>query len=270
MSRPSDLVQASLRTAPVAVVDVETTGLSPWGDRVVEVAVLTADGRRERLGWTSLVHPGRAVPVDVQDIHGITDAMVESAPRFRDVAPRLVALLEGRVVVAHNASFDLRFLVAELARSGQALRHGPVLDTLAVARRWYEFAGNSLPVVADALGCRAPRHRALDDVRATFDVFRAFVADFPRGARVADWIEAQGGEIVAPTLETALPTRHPLTRALRSGGPLRVRYTDTFGAVTERTIEPLAVAGRHLEAFCHLRGETRTFRVDRIEVRAGR
>ena len=98
------------RTGRYAVVDVETTGFSPTGDGVVEVAcVLVQDGRVERR-WSSLVNPLRPIPWRATDVHGITDDDVAQAPTLAELEGELVALCAGATVVAHNASFDLSFL----------------------------------------------------------------------------------------------------------------------------------------------------------------
>ncbi len=113
-----------------AVLDVETTGFAPARERVVEIAVVHLDptGQHEQT-WTTLVHPARSV-IGASDVHGITIDDVRGAPRFEHIAPTLVDLLTGRVLVAHNAVFDLAFLRHELARAGVAMPEPPVLCTL--------------------------------------------------------------------------------------------------------------------------------------------
>lgn len=113
-----------------AVLDVETTGFVAARERVVEIAVIHLDptGKVEQT-WTTLVHPGRSV-VGASTVHGITIDDVRGAPRFEHIAPALVDLLTGRVLVAHNAVFDLAFLRLELARAGVAMPELPVLCTL--------------------------------------------------------------------------------------------------------------------------------------------
>jgi len=113
-----------------AVLDLETTGFSPARDRIVEVAVIHVDATG-RLGerWTSLVHPGRA-STGPEHVHGISPDDVRGAPRFEHLADTLVALLAGRVLVAHNAAFDVPFLRTELARAGVSAPHVPHLCTL--------------------------------------------------------------------------------------------------------------------------------------------
>ncbi|HWV37434.1 MAG TPA: exonuclease domain-containing protein [Vulgatibacter sp.] len=101
-----------------AAFDLETTGLNPFGhDRIVELAVVHVEDDGEITGaWETLVNPDR--DLGPQSIHGIRAADVRRAPRFDRIAGDLIELFEGRVVVAHNAPFDCRFLEAEFARLG--------------------------------------------------------------------------------------------------------------------------------------------------------
>ena len=116
-----------------AVVDVETTGLSP-GDRVIEVAVVHLDGSGRRTDeWCTLVNPHR----DPGVAHGISAADVRRAPDFAGIAGELAARLSGRVLVAHDLPFALRFLTAEYARLGHELST-PGLCTMDLAGRALE------------------------------------------------------------------------------------------------------------------------------------
>ncbi|MCA9539293.1 MAG: 3'-5' exonuclease [Myxococcales bacterium] len=106
---------------PFLVVDVETTGLDPRLDRVVEVcAVVVRPGEAPRVVLDTLVDPG--ITVRATRIHGITDEDVAGAPRFADLLDTIRALAARRVVAGHNVTFDLGFLAAEAERLGQPLR----------------------------------------------------------------------------------------------------------------------------------------------------
>ena len=98
-----------------ATIDFETTGLSAKSDRVIEVGIVrtSADGRTLR-EYSSLVNPSR--DVGRTDIHGITAGMLRDAPTFAQIVGDVASMLNGAVMVAHNASFDARFLDAELER----------------------------------------------------------------------------------------------------------------------------------------------------------
>lgn len=109
-SQPSmtGIQSVAVNQLPVAVIDVETTGLNHH-DRIIEISVVRVDPDGEpRLVFDSLVNPGRAIRNS--DIHGISDEDVANAPAFMEIAPAVHNALEGCVVAAHNAYFDMRFL----------------------------------------------------------------------------------------------------------------------------------------------------------------
>jgi DNA polymerase III subunit epsilon len=119
-----------------AVVDVETTGMrAGFGDRITEVAVAVVHGGRREIVFESLVNPERPIPRAICSITNITDEMVRHAPRFTELAERLLAVLAGRIFVAHNARFDWNFLSAELHRCRNLTLDGTRLCTVRLARR---------------------------------------------------------------------------------------------------------------------------------------
>jgi DNA polymerase III subunit epsilon len=152
--------------APYAVIHVETTGFSPAkGDRIVEVAIARVDARgRIEDEYATLVDPGRDVgPVFV---HGISNTEVLDAPTFADIAGELLARMDGAVVVAHNATFEERFLAAEFARMDVALPLNPALCSLWLARRTLRTPNHELTTLARTAGLSAvDAHTALADVR---------------------------------------------------------------------------------------------------------
>ncbi|WP_045305109.1 3'-5' exonuclease [Saccharothrix sp. ST-888] len=165
------------RNAPArcgyAVVDVEATGRSPWRHRVVEVAVVLLDRQLRVEGeFATLIDP--AGPVGPTHVHRITQDDVVGVPRFREVAPHLLELLAGRVLVGHHVSCDNAFLGREFARIGVPLPPVPLLCTMRLARGHIPGAGGyglAACVAAAGLG-RYPAHSALGDARATADLLR--------------------------------------------------------------------------------------------------
>ncbi|MCP2246340.1 exonuclease domain-containing protein [Lentzea aerocolonigenes] len=150
-----------------AVVDVETTGLSPGHHhRVIEVAVVHVDETGRRVDeWCTLVNPRR--DLGAQHVHGITAAEARRAPDFAAIAPELAARLSGRVLVAHNLSFDLRFLQAEFARLGHELPASGVC-TMELAGRYLGASSRSLAACCSAAGVpMGVAHSALHDARAS-------------------------------------------------------------------------------------------------------
>ena len=156
-----------------AVVDVETTGMRARGDdRITEIAVVHVAGARVAVAFESLVHPGRPIPRFIAQLTGITDALVEGAPRFEQVADQVVAALAGRVFVAHNARFDWGFVRAELDRAQGVEPRMPQLCTVRLCRRLVpELERRSLDSVMHFFGLETDRrHRAAGDAVVTAQV----------------------------------------------------------------------------------------------------
>jgi len=185
-----------IEEAVFTFIDVETTGLSPRAARVCEVAAISFRGS-ERVGTLAeLVNPGLPIPAEVSRIHGITDVMVKDSPSFGGVAPRLLAMLENTVLVAHNAEFDLGFLKAEFERVGLRFPKLRVVDTLAIARKNWKFQSNRLGSIAAELNISSEGwHRALSDVEMTRKIFEHFIGAFKAAGTVtvADLINKSGG-----------------------------------------------------------------------------
>ena len=162
-----------LREAPLAIVDLETTGGHPAHDRITEIAVLEVEGFEVKREWSSLVNPGRSIPGAIQALTGITQEMVEDAPRFEQLAAELHARLHGRVFVAHNARFDYGFLRHEFERAGMSFR-AKTLCTVKLSRRLYRGAsGHSLDALIARHGIRCDaRHRAMGDAEAAWQFLR--------------------------------------------------------------------------------------------------
>ncbi len=159
--------------APLAIVDLETTGAHPAWDRVTEIAVVEVQAGEVVTEWSTLVNPGKRIPPAIQALTGITDGMVADAPAFEDLAPELYARLEGRVFVAHNARFDYGFLRHEFERAGLRFQ-ARTLCTVKLSRRLYPgHARHNLDSLIDRHGLTfAPsggaRHRALGDAQAVW------------------------------------------------------------------------------------------------------
>jgi len=259
---------------PFAFLDVETTGLDPsQGDRVCEIAVLKTVNGSVVGEFTTLVNPGRSIPQSAVSVHGITDIMVRRSPFFRDIAKDLLAVIKDSVIVAHNAKFDLGFLNVELGNLRIALPESNVIDTLGIARRYYTFPSNSLGQIAKYIGLPAESgHRALADVMTTRDVFQYFLTDLGRRGirlkRLKDVMKLQGKSVeLESRKELVLPVE--IEQALRAKGKLRIKYLSAYNdETTTRVIEPYDISvtkeSTYIHAFCHLRKERCTFRLDRI------
>ncbi len=259
-----------IREAKWVCVDVETTGLEvEQAHRVCEVAAVKGglSGPIEEID--SLVNPGRTIPAEAAAVSGLTDGHVASAPPFAEIAPNVVELLRGAVIVAHNAPFDVGFLETELGLAGLALPAAPIVDTMAIASSVFGLTVRNLAAVTHALQTEhRPKHRAIDDARATRDVLLAGLW------RLSDRGLSTVGEVVEALLPPDPPdvplTGSPfpvLREALKSGADLRITYEGVGGA-SERVVRPIRLEPKDrrllLAAFCRTRRAPRTFRVDRI------
>jgi DNA polymerase III epsilon subunit-like protein len=164
---------------PVAVVDLETTGFGP-ADRVLEIGVVLLDRELQQEGtWQTLVQPER--DIDNSHIHGVTATDLVRAPRFAGIAAELAELLDGRLIIAHNAPFDTGFLAAEYARLDVALPGAAAWSscTQRLSRGLLPGAPGKL---ADCLACTGldnqRPHAALADAQATADLYRELVTRF--------------------------------------------------------------------------------------------
>jgi DNA polymerase-3 subunit epsilon len=165
---------------PLAVIDLETTGLDPADDRAVEVAALKlSPGAKPEL-FHELVHPGRKIPAGAAAVHGIDDRAVAGKPRFAALAGRLLRFLRGCDLAGFNlTAFDLPLLVAEFARAGQRFRLAgrSVVDVLHVYRR-HEPRDLAAAVRHYLDRGHAGAHSAKADVRATAEVLDAQVGRY--------------------------------------------------------------------------------------------
>ena len=161
------------------VLDLETTGGSPANDRITEVGAVKIRGGVVLGSFHTLVNPEVSIPPLISALTGITDGMVADAEPIEVVLPCLVEFLGGAVLVAHNASFDRRFVQANLERHGYQRLANRVVCTARLARKLLprdEVPNVRLATLAAYLGATiAPCHRALTDARATVDVFHGLL-----------------------------------------------------------------------------------------------
>jgi DNA polymerase III epsilon subunit len=197
--RPSDI--------PLVVLDTETTGLSPkQGHRVVEIGAVRFENGKQTAEFSQLLYPQRKMDPRASRINGITDADLAGQPAFADIAPELLALLDGAVLVAHNAPFDAGFLGMEFYINGYQIESGgvpsnPWACTLQLARRHFYFGRNNLSHIARQMGIRMGRaHRALTDVYMTAEIFKRMTQKLAKQnlVTIGDVLHAQGGAIYTP------------------------------------------------------------------------
>ena len=169
-----------------AFVDLETTGTRAQTDRITEIGIVRVDCASASspprvTEWASLVDPEAPIPQGIQALTGITDAMVAGAPTFSAIAARAASMLDGCILVAHNARFDYGFLKHAYARLHRSFS-ARVLCTLRLARRLEpEARGHGLDALIARHGLETTdRHRVLGDARAIWSFVQTLYRDRPR------------------------------------------------------------------------------------------
>ena len=169
------MIQGAAPPEHLVAFDLETTGLSPRSDRILEIgAVRYDDGLRRIDELQIIVDPQMPIPLAIQRLVGLTDADVRGAPPPAVAAARFAGFCDGARLIAHGGTFDLLFLRSLLSESFGA---GWIYDTLDLARILLPtFESHSLPLLSRRLGIAHDRpHRALSDAQATGDLFRVLV-----------------------------------------------------------------------------------------------
>lgn len=270
---PGGRLARRVREATLVAFDIETTGLSPVADRIVEIAAVKRRAGREVAHFHTLVDPQRPIPAGAMRIHGITDEQVRGQPLIEQVLPRFLEFAAGSVALAHNAPFDLGFLWYEISKGFQA-PDVPVLDTCALARKHLRLGSHSLDSLVRHLGlASAQEHRALADARHCAEVFLACARKVEPRLLIpisrllwSDSLPANLADAERASLsgEWAL-----LAKALEAGAAIEIVYADSAGRKSVRVIRPQSIASYggclYIEAHCLMAGGRRTFMLERIQ-----
>lgn len=265
-----------LDKADFTIFDFETTGLYPYsGDRICEVACVRGHPRKRPIKkFHSLVNPGRAISYQASAINGITDDMVMDAPAISKVLPEFLKFIDGSVLVAYNAGFDLGFLESAMGDKSDLLKDYHVIDALVLARRLFPDLGRyNLGSVAGALGiAHASEHRAMADAVMTWKVFKKELEVLKENGvlDIREIAYTRTPRKARPSLLKVSDYRIRLVKeAIREQKKLNIIYRSVWNdSVTERVITPKELKSgydrSYVIAHCHLKDEERNFRIDGI------
>lgn len=163
-AKPESWLDQPLANATFVVFDVETTGLTAKQARVLEIgAIKFRNGAiLERRNW--LVKPDVPIPMEVQNIHGITPAHVSNAPPFSSIFPEFSAFTSNSILLAHNARFDHAFIAEEITRNQLPFPGTPILDTIPMFKSWHpELRSYALQYLTECLHPDHHSHTLADD-----------------------------------------------------------------------------------------------------------
>ena len=263
-----------LSNAPFAFLDIETTGLSPWfGDRICQLALVLTEGRRIKTSLDLLINPERTLSPAAAYVNGLDESELASAPHFDEIADRLESLLKDKVIVCHNAKFDIEFFDSEYRKLGRAVEFPNLIDTLLLARQYFDLPSYSLQALAEAFqvsgNFQAVSRPQADALTAKNIFFAMMDALKPSGKPLDEYIGIYNSP-AWPDEGVQLPVElgEAIYESIEGGKRLFLRYMNKDGEITERWISPQKVIGLtdyvYLQAYCHWRQADRSFRLDRI------
>jgi DNA polymerase-3 subunit epsilon len=188
-----------------AIVDIETTGGKYNEEGITEIAIYKFDGHQVVDQFISLVNPEREIQPFVVNLTGINSNMLKNAPKFYEVAKRIIEITEDCVIVAHNADFDYRILRTEFKRLGFPYKR-KTLCTVSLSKTLIPDQNSySLGKLARALGIPvSDRHRANGDAMATVKLFKMLLAKDVKKVIVQDAIVVEPAFKMEPSLKQIL------------------------------------------------------------------
>jgi DNA polymerase III epsilon subunit-like protein len=224
--------------------------------------------------FDQLVDPGIPIPAGAARVHGIQDADVAGQPGIAEILPAFSAFIEGAVLLAHNAEFDVGFLAHEAQRHGGTLPRVPVFDTVEMARSLRpDMPNHKLETLSKAFSCEAPTyHRALADSQTLQRVFMR-LCEHMTEPTLGSLLEMTTGALSFGPNERLWmwlpPQLVALDEALNSGGRVTILYEPEGKRQDTREIIPMGWKRRLNGTYLMARGEgergDRSFRLDWIK-----
>ncbi len=184
-----------------SIIDIETTGGNPYRDKITEIAIFVHDGEKIVREFHTLINPERRIPPFISRMTGITDAMVAQAPKFYEVAKKIVEITDNTVFVAHNASFDYNFVKTEFKKLGY-LYQKECLCTVKLSRKIMPGKNSySLGKLCNELNIGIKnRHRASGDALATVELFELLLKKNHEGVLANTWQMLFNNNTVNPAI----------------------------------------------------------------------
>ena len=209
-------------TQDFVVFDIETTGFSPVENRIIEIGAVKVSQGKIVDRFSTFVNPEVPIPFEIEKLTSITDEMVINAEKIETILPQFLAFCEGCMLVAHNASFDMSFIMENCDRQGIA-HDFTYIDTVGIARVMLPGqAKHTLDAVAKTLGVSLENHhRAVDDAEATAEIFVKLIPRMEKdGITTLAQINEKGK--ASPDIIKRLPTYHAIILAKNNVGRMNL------------------------------------------------
>ena len=200
------------------VFDIETTGFSPVKDKIIEIGAVRVEKGQITARFSEFVNPRVPIPFRIENLTGINDGMVADAEPIEVILPKFMQFCEGASLVAHNADFDMSFIMRNCELLGIE-REFTYADTVGMARFLLPGLNRfKLDTVAKAVGVRLDNHhRAVDDANCTAEIFVKFVAML-KEREIFDLDQLNETGKVSPDTVKKLPTYHAIILAKNDAG----------------------------------------------------
>ncbi|MEW5795724.1 MAG: exonuclease domain-containing protein [Candidatus Zixiibacteriota bacterium] len=256
--------------------DTETTGIWAAAHRIVEIgAVKFRLGEQRIQRFQTLVNPEREIPAEVIEIHGINNAMVQSAPTIKPVLEQFSDFCgTDSILVAHNTIFDISFVGCEADRVGVPLMENLIIDTVDLYHKYRPGLDSySLQSLMRKFGLGADQnHRASDDASLVWKLFTMVAQDFPVFHSYGEFKRAFAFYSMSQWRgdERPLPDQYrEISQAASEGRALEIVYATNGQPPQSRTIWPKRLHNLrtvfYVTAYCEKAQAERTFRLDRIQ-----
>ncbi|MFN8674420.1 MAG: exonuclease domain-containing protein [Candidatus Sericytochromatia bacterium] len=263
--------------------DLETTGLFPVSSKIIEIGAVKFNFSEGVLAtFETLIDPEVTISKESIQIHGITDDMVKGKPFINDILPNFFEFIKDCIVIAHNSDFDASFISYNINRYNFENPPNLIIDTIPLAKKYikscenYKLSNLVKFLKLDVTEYKSKKfHRALFDSECGMNIFKAIVerqaqkektpfGQLLLGCKIKSFAKAFKSE----TPEEIPESLSMIKEEIGKNSKINIIYKRVDGELTKRDITPLAfikVNGKlYLEAFCYLRKEKRSFRLNKI------
>lgn len=181
-----------------AIIDLETTGGNPNAERIIEIGIVLHDGKHKIGEYTTLINPEKDISAFISTFTGITNNMVKNAPKFIEVADTILELLDGKILVAHNARFDYNFIKSEFRRINIPFVNKNICTVQLSRKIFPQSKSHSLGNICKDLGIAIDnRHRAFGDASATALLLEKLIEHDTKGI-ISEYLEDDIKKIALP------------------------------------------------------------------------
>lgn len=214
----SDILSLKIEDAVFSVLDVETTGLSPFTNSIIEIGIVKVKNGKIIDSFSSFINPCRFIPPFITQLTGISNRDVDDAPMWDDIYKDILDFIENTIVTGHNLSFDYGFLSEEFRRVGLEYFKPHQLCTLRISKRIYpELKSRSLGKLTEYLGIKnAEAHRALSDAEATAAILRKFLIRLKEEQSISFIDELLNFQYASPQLSVKKSVNYELFQDIHS------------------------------------------------------